>query len=259
MSVFNGENLQKFQLMITDANGGFQMWCIRAKTFLKYCPFALQRTQLIDKMITATNVFERGDIKMITGTSDGSLQIFSINEQSVCHLNKYQNAHTKNVTGISFSQCSSCFATSSRDGAIFIWDSRLQRPIVHRFEEPHGNGFTALEWNSDGHRLYAGDVTGDFIQMDTRNTNRVISTIHAFDRPIRKFTGAGNSLGVLGDSNQIRIYHRISNEVLYVDRRCNDFVRDLYWPNRENGNTFYSIERDGGIKSHQIGEKPKNL
>lgn len=91
---------------------------------------------------------------------------------------------------------------------------------------------------------------------DARNIGEPTESIVALDRPIYRLKLRGNSLGVIGHTNQFKVYDISDRKFVlrYENDAADDYVRDICWIDDSKAlvEKFITVGYNSNIKCHQM-------
>lgn len=180
-------------------------------------------------------------------------------------------AHFDCVTGVSTSHDSSeCFASSSRDKTVNMWDLRLPKPALYLYAQ-HICPFSTVDW-TENNNIYAGDDSGHVHVIDSRVPKKFLQSIEVFDYcGVHKVKFNGwvkqlinfdqfqittavffrNLFGVCGLSNTFKVFDAADDgKEVYSNSDAQNYVRDICW-NPKN-KEFYTVNWDAQLNTHVI-------
>ncbi|GFS74141.1 methylosome protein 50 [Nephila pilipes] len=142
------------------------------------------------------------------------------------------------------------FLTCGQDGKILLFDLRLPKPVTVLDNSSIKDEPTALAWKPGSSNFAVGDISGQVILKDSRNTGTLCSWEPHKRRVYRlSFSKSHSKLASCADDTDVCItdIEKESPVVIYKNEDHQDYVRGLTW---NEGNELISCGWDKKVLKH---------
>lgn len=197
-----------------------------------------------------------GKARAVTGSSDGCIKVWNVEEYDLVSEKTYENAHSAAIRSISSQPNSDAmFASCGADRRLQIWDLRSNKPVVAHCHNPlHGN--SVCLWHN-AELLYMGDISGNLHTYDARKLNAALASQQLFNRQILKIQAnpEKNLLGVVAQWPMVKVLKNDEGDLKRVsEEKAKDYIRDVAWSggNERNEEAFFSVGYNKSVNEHVI-------
>ncbi|XP_017081499.2 protein valois [Drosophila eugracilis] len=140
--------------------------------------------------ISHLSVFKAEQRRAVSGSADGSLNVWDLSGADLASVYHSRSAHTDKLTALATpSSSSDKFVTCDRGGCARLWDVRAAAPSSTCLyaDQSHLLSFTAAVWAAPtelqgGNNIYLGDYDGKVHTLDIRVPKKLSETREYFDK-----------------------------------------------------------------------------
>ncbi|MGA2279396.1 MAG: hypothetical protein ABSG80_03735 [Verrucomicrobiota bacterium] len=142
---------------------------------------------------------------MASGCEDSTVRVYDTNNWSLLWTSTTNaNAHTTNVTAVSFSKDGTLLATASMDQTIKIWSAN--KGTIQQTFTGHTNGVTSVAFSPDGSKIVSGCMDGTVKVWDSSGNCLVTIPAHTLPVTATLFSTEGSLVISGSDDGTIRLW-----------------------------------------------------